>query len=210
MQNGTILTVFAAGSLILFIMPFKIKRDAKKQADIFLCRYAAKERFIMKLKKLVTLSILAAMTALLTLVYHIPIMQTEGYIHLGDSVIYLTAFLFGGPSAALVGAVGGGIADLLVAPVYCIPTIIVKSLMALAAGFVFTKIKKWPVNYVLSFLCGSIIMVSGYYIAECIMLGSFTSPAAAIPFNFIQAAASVPIPCILVPILRKLLRKNIL
>ena len=62
----------------------------------------------------------------------------------------------------------------------------------------------------LNFAHGDIIMVGGYYIAECIMLGSFTSPAAAIPFNFIQAAASVPIPCILVPILRKLLRKNIL
>ena len=164
----------------------------------------------MNLKKLVTLSILSAMAALLTFTLKIPVPNTGGYIHLGDSVIYLTAFLLGGPSAAIVGAIGGGIADLIVAPVYCIPTVIIKSLMALAAGFVYNKTAKVPMNYVLSFLCGSIIMVGGFYAAECIMLGNFIAPAEGVPFNLVQAVASVPIPCILAPVLRKLVSKNIL
>lgn len=162
----------------------------------------------MKLKKLVTLSILSAMAALLTLAYHITVPQTGGYIHIGDSVIYLTAFLLGGPSAAIVGAIGGGIADLLVAPSYCIPTIIIKSLMALSTGAVFYKVKHRPLKYVLSFLCGSIVMVGGYFAAEYFMLGSVFGAAVGIPGNVTQAIASVPLPCILAPTLKKILPKN--
>ena len=41
-----------------------------------------------------------------------------GYIHLGDALIYLAAVLLPAPYAMAAGAIGGGLADLLTAPVW--------------------------------------------------------------------------------------------
>lgn len=164
----------------------------------------------MNIKKLTLISLLAAMTALLTMILHVTIPATQGYVHFGDSVIYLAVFIMGGPAGAFVGAVGGAIADLLVSPIYAIPTCIIKALMALVAGYVYAKAGKGAKGIVLSYICGGIVMTGGYYIAEVIMYGSFASPVAAIPFNIAQVIASVPLPCILLPVLKKKVPSDLL
>ncbi|MBP3361039.1 MAG: ECF transporter S component [Clostridia bacterium] len=164
----------------------------------------------MNLKKLTLISLLAAMTALLTMILHVTIPATQGYVHFGDSVIYLAVFLIGGPAGAFVGAVGGAIADLIVAPIYALPTCIIKALMALLAGYVYVKSGKGVKGIILSYICGGLVMVGGYYLTEVIILGSFASPVAAIPFNIAQVIASVPLSCILFPVLRKMLPSDML
>ena len=56
---------------------------------------------------------------------HIPI-PTGGYIHLGDALIYLAACLLPAPYA-----VGAGLADLLTAPLWVVPTLLIKAMVAL-------------------------------------------------------------------------------
>lgn len=63
-------------------------------------------------------------------VLHIPL-PTGGYIHLGDTLIYLCACLLPTPWAVAAGAIGGGLADLLTAPMWILPTVIVKALVCL-------------------------------------------------------------------------------
>ena len=52
-----------------------------------------------------------------------------GYIHFGDAIIYLTATLLPAPYAIAAAAIGGGLADLLTAPMWILPTIIIKMLI---------------------------------------------------------------------------------
>lgn len=72
----------------------------------------------------------AAITLTTAYVLHIPI-PTGGYIHLGDALIYLVACLLPTPYAVGAAVVGAGLADLLTAPMWVVPTLIIKALVAL-------------------------------------------------------------------------------
>lgn len=159
----------------------------------------------MNTKKMVYTSILTAMAFVLTWVYQIKI--ANGYVHFGDSILYIAVFLFGGPSAAFVGAVGGALADIASGYViYALPTAVIKTLMALAAAFIYNKINNKAWGMFAAFLTGGVILALGYYIAEVIILQSFLSPIVNIPMNGLQALFSVILPIILVPPLRKVIK----
>lgn len=84
-----------------------------------------------KLHQLVMAAIFAAAIAVTTAyILHIPL-PTGGYVHLGDALIYLAACLLPTPWAMAAGAVGAGLADLLTAPMWVLPTLIVKALVCL-------------------------------------------------------------------------------
>ncbi|MEL4862386.1 TIGR04002 family protein [Pseudoflavonifractor phocaeensis] len=84
-----------------------------------------------KLHQLVMAAIFAAAIAVTTAyILHIPL-PTGGYVHLGDALIYLAACLLPAPWAMAAGAVGAGLADLLTAPMWVLPTLIVKALVCL-------------------------------------------------------------------------------
>lgn len=72
----------------------------------------------------------AAITVTTAYILHIPL-PTGGYIHVGDALIYLCACLLPTPWAVAAGAVGGALADLLTAPMWVLPTLLVKAVVAL-------------------------------------------------------------------------------
>ena len=72
----------------------------------------------------------AAITIMTAYMLHIPI-PTGGYIHLGDALIYLAACLLPAPFAAAAAAIGAGLADLLTAPVWVLPTLMIKAVIVL-------------------------------------------------------------------------------
>lgn len=72
----------------------------------------------------------AAITVMTAYMLHIPI-PTGGYIHLGDTLIYLAACLLPVPYAAAAAAIGAGLADLLTAPVWVLPTLVIKAVLVL-------------------------------------------------------------------------------
>ena len=81
------------------------------------------------------LSIAAIFAALITImtayIFHIPTPIAGGYIHLGDSLIFLVATLLPAPYAMAAAAIGGGLADLLTAPMWTLPTFIIKALITI-------------------------------------------------------------------------------
>ena len=84
-----------------------------------------------KIHPLIQTAVFAAAIAVTTAyILHIPL-PTGGYIHLGDTLIYLCACLLPTPWAMAAGAVGAGLADLLSAPMWILPTVIVKALICL-------------------------------------------------------------------------------
>ena len=72
----------------------------------------------------------AAITVMTAYMLHIPI-PTGGYIHLGDALIYLAACLLPAPYAAAAAAIGAGLADLLTAPMWVLPTLAIKAVVVL-------------------------------------------------------------------------------
>ena len=77
------------------------------------------------LRYLVLTAIFSAMVYVLTSFVRIPTHQ--GYIHVGDGMIYLAAAMLPWPYAMLTGAIGAGMSDYLAGyPLWVLPTIIIK------------------------------------------------------------------------------------
>jgi uncharacterized membrane protein len=155
----------------------------------------------LKTKLVVYVGLMTAITFVMTRFILMPV-AAGGYVHLGDSIIYLTAFLFGGFPAAFAGGVGGALSDLSAGyESYLIPTLLIKFIMGFAAAAAYKKIKNKKLAMTAAFVLGSIIMVAGYFVAESIMYGNIIKPLSAVPMNLLQAAFSVPIPFVLTRIL---------
>ena len=83
------------------------------------------------LHRLVAAALFAgAITVMTAYILHIPL-PTGGYVHLGDALIYLAACLLPLPYAAAAAAIGAGLADLLTAPMWVLPTLLIKALVVL-------------------------------------------------------------------------------
>lgn len=63
-------------------------------------------------KRITATAVMAALTTLMTAyIFHIPVGVNGGYVHLGDTMIYLAAAFLPLPYACAAGAIGGGLAD---------------------------------------------------------------------------------------------------
>ena len=89
---------------------------------------------------------------------HIPI-PTGGYIHLGDALIYLAACLLPAPYAVGAAMVGAGLADLLTAPLWVVPTLLIKAPRLLC-----------PRNGA-ALLLACLLSPAAYGLAACLLLG---------------------------------------
>jgi uncharacterized repeat protein (TIGR04002 family) len=151
----------------------------------------------MKKKESAGLPVLTALFAALIFVvtaylFHIPTPATGGYIHLGDAFLYLAASILPVPYAVAAGGIGEALSDALTgSAVYALPTLVIKSAMVLCfSSTAKTVISKR--NLIASAAAGG-ICVAGYYLTEAVLLGGFAAPAAEIPGNLVQAAASAVI-----------------
>lgn len=156
-------------------------------------------------KKIKNLTLTGLMAALITLftayIVHIPIGVSGGYIHLGDSLIYLSAVLLPWPYAMAAGAIGGGLADLLTAPMWAPATVIIKILIVLP----FTYRGKGILNKrnLIAPVIAMFITVVGYYIADLIIFGKEAAFLISVTSNGIQGLGSAAVFYILSAALEK-------
>ena len=142
-----------------------------------------------KTRLLALTGVLIALTTIFTAyIFHIPVGVNGGYVHFGDTVIYLAAALLPTPYAMAVGALGGGIADLLTAPMWTIATVIIKMLIVLPFTSKHAQLlnKRNMAAPIISFF----ISATGYYIAEMILFGSKTALIAAFSGSLVQSGGS--------------------
>ncbi|MDR0906246.1 MAG: ECF transporter S component [Oscillospiraceae bacterium] len=155
-----------------------------------------------KTQKLAFTALFTAAVLAVTTFVRVPVPATQGgYINLGDAVIFAAAFLLGGPLAAAAAGIGSGLADLLAGAVVYVPgTIIIKALMALAAGAIIRR--GGLVRYIIAAVLGGAIMVAGYALYEAAVF-DWAYALGAIPFNCIQWGGSVVISAALYGAVRK-------
>ena len=145
--------------------------------------------------------VLAALAVALTWLFQIPMLG--GYIHPGDSVIYIAAYLLGGVPAMAVGALSGLIVDLLSGyAVYALPTLIIKALMGAATAWLFKRLNQKTSGRIAAMALGGTVMVAGYFIAE-IILFDYARAAVNMPPNLLQLAAGVLIALPVISLLKK-------
>ncbi|SMB86781.1 Uncharacterized membrane protein [Desulfonispora thiosulfatigenes DSM 11270] len=144
-------------------------------------------------KQLVFAGLMAALVTVGTMLIQIP-SPTKGYIHIGDTIVYLSGILLGPVVGGLAAAVGSGLADLFTGYlVYAPVTFIVKGLDAMIVGFIYHKLVngeatkgKKLMSFAAAVFGGGVIMVGGYLVYESFLYG-FVPALAGVPGNLTQA-----------------------
>ena len=132
-------------------------------------------------------SVFTALVFVVTAYLHIP--TNNGYIHVGDGLIYLAACLFPLPYAMAVGAVGALLADCLTGfAVWAPGSVVIKALLVLF----FSRKEDKTVNLrnIIALFPAAILNIGGYYLYEALIYGNFVSPLSGIPASITQSLAS--------------------
>lgn len=143
-----------------------------------------------KIRLLIKTSLFIAIIAVTTTyILHIPTGINGGYIHLGDVFIYMASVLLPIKYALIAASVGGGLADFLGgAPIFIIPTMIIKPLMVIS--FTNKNNKIICIRNIMATLIAVIVTYVGYSIANSIILGSLSLGFSASIFDIIQSVLS--------------------
>lgn len=172
------------------------------------------EKKIRKLFLMALTALFAALTATATAFIKINTGINEGYLHFGDSIIYLSACILPLPYACLAAAIGGGIADLLSgAAVWAPITAVIKALNVLPFAVMYSaKIAKNPnqiVNKATATMpvFSGLITVFGYLAAESLIY-NFASALTSVPFSVIQSVGSATLFWLLGALLDRINFKN--
>jgi uncharacterized membrane protein len=145
-----------------------------------------------KTMDLIITAMLIALVFLSTFFLNIklPIAANGGLVHLGTAMLFIASILFGPKKAALAGAIGMGLFDIvggwtLWAPI----TIVARGLQ----GYIVGKIA-WSKDRngtsiafnVIATIVSIPFMIAVYYIGEGILYGNWIAPLASIPGDLVQ------------------------
>lgn len=142
-----------------------------------------------KTKKITITGIMAALITVMTAyIFHMPIGVNGGYVHFGDALIYLAAAVLPTPYAMAAAAIGGGLADLLTAPMWAPATIIIKMLIVLPftskSGKIITK-RNLFATVIAYFISGF-----GYFVAEYLLFETWSVLLVSMGQSLIQSMGS--------------------
>lgn len=144
---------------------------------------------ISKIRYLALTGIMAALITVMTAyVFHIPVGANGGYIHFGDSLIYIAATMLPTPYVLAAAAIGGGMADLLTAPMWAPATVIIKMLITIPFTNKSSKIVT-PRN-VIATVIAYFISGFGYFIAEYLLVGTWSVLLVSMSQSLIQSGGS--------------------
>ena len=153
-------------------------------------------------RQLTLAALFMALTTVATMVIHIPVPATQGFVSVGDSFVLLSGLLFSHYYGALIGGVGSALADLFLGYTIFAPvTLIVKAIEALLASYID---RGNTVSRVIAVIVGVTWMVFGYFIFEVFMFDLPVALSAVIP-NSIQGIVSAGLALLLYPIVRRLI-----
>lgn len=158
------------------------------------------------IRDIVQMGLLSALTFVAAWAIHIPY-GNGGVIHLGDSMIFLTAVIFGRRYAAVSGAIGMTMFDILSGfSVWAPYTLVIKAVMGLIAGSLANQggsKGRSVVKNAAGMVLAGIWMILGYYAAEAIITWNITQPLFSILGNVIQVGAGAAIAFVIIAAIKK-------
>jgi uncharacterized membrane protein len=146
---------------------------------------------------LILTSMLIALVFVATLLLNIklPITANGGLVHLGTAMLFIASILFGPKKAAIAGAVGMGLFDLVAGWTLWAPfTIVARGLQ----GYIVGKIA-WSngrngssiVFNIVATISSIPVMLAVYYLCEGILYNNWIAPMASIPGNIVQNVVGI-------------------
>ncbi|MCH4175939.1 MAG: ECF transporter S component [Streptococcaceae bacterium] len=155
-------------------------------------------------RKITLIALITALTVALSLNFIIPIPQTKGFVTLCEAGIYLAALLLGGPAGLAVGALSGGLIDLISGyPQWLFFSVIIHGLQGLIAGKItFGRGNKL---IIVGLTIASIVMIIGYALAGWLLNG-FGYGLASLPGNALQNIFGI---VIALPVYKALSKANL-
>ena len=152
-------------------------------------------------------AIFMALTCLATMIIQIPI--PLGYAHLGDSVILITSYLFGPVVGSVAAGIGSALADILTGyPIWALPTLIIKCIMGLFAGYFFHKgskrIELFSIKSYVVTIVTLLFMVAGYVVGGIFLYGSVAAGLASAPGLLMKSVVNLFVFYVLTSQLRKI------
>ena len=172
-----------------------------------------------KIRKITVMAMSAALTAVATMIVTIPVPATEGYINVGDAIIFVVSTLWGPWIGAVSGGIGSALADLLLGYTHWAPfTLIIKALEGVLVGIIahpiYRKEGKKVFRFFVSILAmfvGVVWMNTGYLLGGWVLKGSFAAALTSVPDNLLQGIASMVIAGILLFVVNigKYIRRNV-
>ncbi len=172
-----------------------------------------------KVKTLTYMALMAALALVATILIRIPVPATQGYVHFGDTILFLSVMILGKKNGAIAGALGQALADVLGGyAVFAPVTFVAKLLMGVLIGVALEMLVKNKNERHFRFIAGGIAMVvlscaamvGSYYIAESVMYGSFVIPLVEIPANIVQFSVSAVLAGLVGAVLAKSPAKSIM
>ena len=170
---------------------------------------ANKERSKFSTKDLVETALLTALVFVATAFINIklPILSSGGLVHLGNVMLFASAFLFGKKKGAIAGAVGMALFDLSSGWALWAPfTFVIRGVMGYLVGAIAYSKDRNGDNFLINILAvvlSGIWMIIGYYITEVILYGNLVAPIASIPGNITQLVVGLVLGLPLAKILKR-------
>ena len=144
-----------------------------------------------KTKNVVLNGLMIALVCIATMAIQIPTPGTNGYVNVGDAVIFITSILFGPIPGMMAGGIGSAFADILSGYTHwAIFTLVIKGLEGYLVGVIVGK-NSTLVKSILATILGSVVMVFGYFVAGGILEGSFLVSLSSVPSNSVQGLVSI-------------------
>ena len=178
------------------------KKETKKET----------KRMNEKAYKISMTGVMMGLVLVTTMMIRIHVPFTQGYVHLGDAMIFLAVLVLGRNYGTVAAGFGSALSDLLSGYAYYAPwTFVVKALMAFVVGTAleymekkgkFNIGKRAPLE-ILAMLFGGIEMTVGYYISASLMQGNWVTPLYSVPGNIVQFIVGIILATVLAKILYK-------
>lgn len=144
--------------------------------------------------KIAVTAIFTAFVSITTIIFSIYVPTTKGFFNIGESMVFLTALLFGPIVGAFAGGIGSMLADLFLGyPYYAPATLIIKACEGFVVGTLKTKKPKfrseiyWKIfTLFLGIIAGSLLAGVGffYYSGLIELTLGFTSYTFFLPAEF--------------------------
>lgn len=153
-------------------------------------------------KDMTKIAVIAALVFSTTYLIKVP--SLNGYTHIGDSMVIISALILGKNKGALSAGLGAALCDLLSGYMqYVIPTFLIKAIMVLIIGTIVENlINKTKFAWIIGAVIGCIFQIWGYCLVETIMYG-FAGAIASVPGNIVQSIVGIVIAFVLATILEK-------
>jgi uncharacterized membrane protein len=153
---------------------------------------------------------MTALTTVATIIIAIPFPTSTGFLNFGDTFVMLSGLLLGPVGGFVAGGFGSAMGDVALSYIHFAPiTLVVKGCEGMVVGIFSYRVREsdrlTPFDLA-GLVLASVVMLSGYFVAEFIMFGFEVALAELIALNWIQVTVGAIITAIVGPLIRGFLR----